>query len=74
MSISSSLQQLAGGVAAMLAGVIVVQTPAGPLEHYPLLGWVVSFAMCVAMLLMYRVHRLVSEKQGAPPVVAPAGH
>lgn len=60
MSISSSLQQLAGGVAAMLAGLIVVQTAEGPLEHYPLLGWVVSGAMLVAMLLMYRVHRLVT--------------
>lgn len=69
MSISSSLQQLAGGVAAMTAGLIVIQTPAGPLERYPLLGWVVSTAMLIAVFLMYRVHRLVSVK----PQPAPAG-
>jgi len=67
MSISSSLQQLAGGAAAMLAGIIVIQTPAGPLERYPLLGWVVATAMFIAMLLMYRVHRIVSAKPSSPP-------
>jgi predicted MFS family arabinose efflux permease len=60
MSISSSLQQLAGGVASMIAGVIVVQSPDGRLLHYPLLGWVVSGAMFAAMILMYRVHQLVA--------------
>lgn len=67
MSISSSLQQLAGGVAAMTAGLIVIQTPAGPLERYPLLGWVVSTAMLIAVFLMYRVHRLVSVKTQPAP-------
>lgn len=69
MSICSSLQQLAGGAAAMLAGLIVVQTPSGYLERYPLLGWVVTAAMAMAVLLMYRVHKLVSENPSAahPP-------
>ena len=61
MSISSALQQLAGGVASMIAGMIVVQSPSGHLEHYPLLGWVVSAGMLIAMLLMYRVHQLVHQ-------------
>lgn len=74
MSISSSLQQLAGGVAAMLAGMIVIQTPEGPLERYPLLGWVVSVAMFVAMLLMYRVHRIVSAKPAPASMAAQPVH
>lgn len=62
MAVSSSLQQLSGGVASLLAGKIVVQTSSGYLEHYPLLGWVVSAAMLIAMVLMYRVHQIVAHK------------
>ena len=72
MSVSSSLQQLAGGVASLLAGKIVVQTPSGYLEHYPLLGWVVSTAMLIAMVLMYRVHQIVSQKIAASRRMVPA--
>ena len=61
MSISSSLQQLAGGIAAFLAGLIVYQGPSGRIEHYPWLGFVVCASTVVAMWLMYRVHRLVAE-------------
>jgi len=59
MAISSSLQQFAGGAASMIAGKIVIQSNDGHLLHYPLLGWVVSAAMIVTMLLMYRVQQLV---------------
>lgn len=62
MSVSASLQQLAGGVASLIAGKIVVQTPSGYLERYPQLGWVVSIAMLIAMILMYRVHKIVAHK------------
>src|SRR5690606_33655857 len=42
MSINASLQQLAGGIAAALAGKIVVQqTNFSPLEHYDTVGYVV---------------------------------
>ncbi len=61
MSISSSLQQLAGGVASLLAGLIVYQAPSGRIEHYPWLGIVVSVTSLLVMGLMYRVHRLVAE-------------
>lgn len=59
MAISSSLQQFAGGTASIIAGKIVVQSADGHLLRYPLLGWVVSGAMIVTMLLMYRVQQLV---------------
>lgn len=65
MAISSSLQQLSGGVAAWVAGLIVSQpSPTSPLEHYPTLGWVVTVAMIVTLALMFKVHRLV--ERGAP--------
>jgi predicted MFS family arabinose efflux permease len=60
MSISSSLQQLAGGVASFAAGLIVTQTGEGPLEHYDRLGYVVSAAMIATILLMYKINQLVS--------------
>jgi predicted MFS family arabinose efflux permease len=62
MAINSSLQQFSGGVAAGVAGLIVVQAPSGRLEHYPLLGGVVASVMALTVLLMFNVHRLVREK------------
>jgi len=62
MAINSSLQQFSGGVAAGLAGLIVVQAPSGRLERYGLLGWVVAAVMALTVLLMFNVHRIVREK------------
>jgi predicted MFS family arabinose efflux permease len=62
MAINSSLQQLSGGIAAGIAGLIVVQAPSGKLERYDTLGWVVAAAMAVTLLLMFNVHRIVREK------------
>ena len=62
MAINSSLQQLSGGLAASVAGLIVVQAPSGKLERYGLLGWVVAAAMTLTLALMYNVHRIVREK------------
>ena len=62
MAINSSLQQLAGGVASSAAGFIVVQTAAGPLEHYEELGYVVATAMMITVILMFKVNRLVQAK------------
>ncbi|MBS2016499.1 MAG: MFS transporter [Deltaproteobacteria bacterium] len=60
MSISSSLQQLSGGVASWVAGLIVHQaTPTSPLENYPTLGVVVAVSMVVTLAVMYRVDRIV---------------
>lgn len=60
MSIASSLQQLAGGVAAFIAGLVVHQNAAtGALEHYPTLGLLVAATTIVSMFLMLKVDRLV---------------
>lgn len=57
MSVNSSLQQVSGGIASMLAGLIVVQTPAGRLDHYDRLGYVVAGAITVTIFLMHRLNR-----------------
>jgi predicted MFS family arabinose efflux permease len=60
MSISSSMQQLAGGVASSCAGLLVTQTGDGPLEHYERLGYVVSVAMAATVVLMWRINVIVT--------------
>ncbi len=78
MSISSSLQQVAGGVASTAAGLIVTQTGDGPLEHYDRLGYVVSAAIVITMLFMSKVNLLVRgggaarPAQAVAPVIAPS--
>jgi predicted MFS family arabinose efflux permease len=62
MSVNSSLQQFAGGTAAALAGLIVVQTGDGRIEHYGALGGVVVAAMVLTLVLMYSVHKMVMAK------------
>lgn len=62
MSVNSALQQISGGVAAWMAGLIVVQQSTGYLDHYEMLGWVVASAMIITLPLMYNVHRIVHPK------------
>lgn len=69
MSISSSLQQAAGGVAAMVAGMIVVQTSAGVLLHFDTLGYVLICTTLVSLTLMYFIDRRVSGARAAAAAV-----
>ncbi len=63
MSVNSSLQQIAGGVAAAVAGLIVVQKDkSSPLEHYPTLGYVMVGISVVGVFLLYRVSAMVKIK------------
>ncbi|OJV14468.1 MAG: MFS transporter [Dyadobacter sp. 50-39] len=72
MGINSSIQQIAGGLASLLAGFIVSETSTGFIENYPLLGDVVVFAVIITALLMYRIHKYVATKIAAmSPANAP---
>lgn len=63
MSVNSSLQQIAGGIAAAVAGMIVVQKDKfSPLEHYNTLGYVMVGISVVAIWLTWRVSKLVKAK------------
>jgi predicted MFS family arabinose efflux permease len=62
MSINSSLQQIAGGIAAAFAGTIVAQKDKlSPLEHYNTLGIIIIVISIVSLLLMYRVNKMVKS-------------
>jgi predicted MFS family arabinose efflux permease len=63
MSINSSLQQIAGGIAAAVAGLIVVQkNNFAPLEHYDTIGYIMSVITLISLWLLYRVSMLVKRK------------
>ena len=67
MSINSSLQQIAGGVAAAIAGMIVVQkTEYSPLENYNIVGYVIVVISIISIFLMYRVSKLAVGKTAQP--------
>lgn len=63
MSINSSLQQIAGGVAAAVAGVIVTQKSKGaPLENYNVVGYVIVAISFLSIFLMWRVSNMAKKK------------
>ncbi|HTE31151.1 MAG TPA: MFS transporter [Chryseolinea sp.] len=70
MSVNASVQQISGGVASVVAGLIVVQTDSGVLLHYDLLGYVVVGAMLITLVMMYFIDQYVKIKM--PPVLAPS--
>jgi predicted MFS family arabinose efflux permease len=63
MSINSSLQQLAGGVAAMIGGLIVTQkNTLSPLERFDILGYVVIAVILTNIFLTWRVYKIIRER------------
>lgn len=77
MSINTSLQQIAGGIAASFAGLIVVQADKNsPLEHYSVLGLIGSVIALLCIWLMLRIRNSrrqmeTVEKMPEAPVSAP---
>jgi predicted MFS family arabinose efflux permease len=66
MSINSSLQQFAGGIAAGVGGMIVVQkTKTSPLQHYNTLGYVIVVIIILNIIQLYRVSNLIKAQKHA---------
>ena len=66
MSINSSLQQVAGGIAAAVGGMIVYQKDKfSPLEHYNTLGIVISVLSVIGIFAVYRVSQMVKARAAA---------
>jgi predicted MFS family arabinose efflux permease len=64
MAITASLQQIAGGIAAVCAGYIVHQeTKSSPLEHYDTLGYVIAAVTLCSIFFIWRVDRLIQPKE-----------
>jgi MFS transporter, DHA1 family, inner membrane transport protein len=65
MTINSSVQQLAAGVAALVSGLIVTKDSAGHLHHYSIVGYIAITASLLCLLIAPRL----KPAEG----VAPAG-
>jgi predicted MFS family arabinose efflux permease len=63
MSINSSLQQIAGGIAAAVAGMIVTQKGKGmPLEHYDIVGYTIVGISVISIVMMMRVDKMIKKR------------
>ncbi len=64
MSINSSLQQMAGGIAAMVGGMIVLQkSETSPLERFDLLGYLVIAIILINIFLTHRVYKYIKKRE-----------
>ena len=59
-AISASIQQLAGGVASVIAGHIVTLAPDGKLQHFDVVGYIVVATSLASLALLWRLHRNLS--------------
>ena len=60
-AVSASLQQFSGGIASIIAGIVVAQGPAGDIRHFDDLGYIVVATTLVSLGLMYFIQRAVAE-------------
>ena len=65
-AVGASLQQLSGGVASVVAGMIVVQEAGGPLQRFDVVGDIVMATAAVSLVLMYFINRAVVARQAKP--------
>ncbi len=64
MAISSSLQQIAGGMGAFIAGLVIVQQDAhSPLQHFDWLGYLAMGIFLLCVFLVGRVNKLLRLRQ-----------
>ncbi|MGV3523698.1 MAG: MFS transporter [Candidatus Sericytochromatia bacterium] len=70
MSIQSSVQQIASGVASLVAGMIVVQDAQGHLLHFERIGYLAVVTTLICIPIGWRMARRSVEKASdAPPAV-----
>lgn len=62
MSVNSSIQQISGGIAATVAGLIVATDATGKLLRYDVLGYVVIASMIAAAFFIFRLDKFVKQK------------
>lgn len=69
MGINASIQQVSGGIAAFVAGLIVFQ-PAknAPLQNFDTIGYVTTGTMLTTLLMMYFINQQVLKKLKVSPI------
>lgn len=71
MSINSSVQQISGGIATFIAGLIVAEAPGGKLLHYDTLGYIVVGASLITIIMMYFIHLQVERAAKQNIIIQP---
>ncbi len=63
MGINSSIQQVSGGIASFLAGLIIFQpSKNAPLQHFDTVGYIAACSMLITLGMMFVINRQVSRK------------
>ena len=62
MAVSSSLQQIAGGVASVFAGMIVARGTDGKILHLDTVGWILVGTTLFTLVLMYRLNKMIAQR------------
>lgn len=62
MAVTSSLQQISGGIASVIAGLIVVETAGGKLDHFDTLGYILTATALISVYLMFNINRQVEAQ------------
>ncbi|RYF37958.1 MAG: MFS transporter, partial [Cytophagaceae bacterium] len=70
MSVSSSIQQISGGIAAALAGLIVVSNADGSLGRFDVLGDVIVGSTVITMIMMTIIYRYLKKQALISPASA----
>lgn len=65
MSISSSLQQMAGGLGSIVAGMIVIQQADGMIRHFDIIGYVMLALGIISLIMMFFINRSVQAMKKA---------
>jgi predicted MFS family arabinose efflux permease len=64
-AISSSIQQVSGGIASLVAGQIVAQGVGGRIEHFPVIGYVVCGTTLAAIWLVWKIQHQLQARTAA---------
>jgi len=59
-AVSASLQQLSGGIASIIAGIIVAQGPAGDIKGFDELGYIVVATTLASLALTHFIQKAVA--------------
>jgi predicted MFS family arabinose efflux permease len=65
MAISASIQQISGGFAAVIAGLIVVKAADGQLINFNILGYILVGTSLITMLMMVNIDRKIRQSKSS---------
>jgi hypothetical protein len=60
-AVNASVQQISGGIASIIAGLVIAQDRSGDLQNFDRLGYIVVATTLVSLGLMYFIQRTVAE-------------